>query len=254
MLEKIIAVVREAGELIRNAHNIERDTAEKTCAADLVTKYDVAVQEYLHRELLKLMPEADFLGEEGQHEELSKPWVFVVDPIDGTTNFVRELHYSNIAVALVHEGTVEYGVVYNPFAGELYAAQRGKGATLNGHAIRVSERDTRHAIIMCGSTIYDRSYTDRSFSLMRQLYERGLDFRRFGSAELDLCQVAAGRIEIFFECRLSPWDFAAGSLILTEAGGCFSTLEGKPIDPLHPGSVWATNARCRDLLHELVIE
>ncbi|MBQ0037567.1 MAG: inositol monophosphatase [Clostridiales bacterium] len=254
MLEQMIAIVRRAGDMIRDAHNIERDTAEKTCAADLVTKYDIAVQQFLHTELLRLMPEADFLGEEGQHDALTKPWIFVVDPIDGTTNFVRELHYSNIAVALVHEGTVEYGVVYNPFMDELYAAQRGKGATLNGRPIHVSQHDVSHAIIMCGSTIYDRSYTDRSFSLMRQLYDRGLDFRRFGSAELDLCQVAAGRIEIFFECRLSPWDFAAGSLILTEAGGRFSTLEGKPIDPLHPGSVWATNASCHHLLQELIIE
>lgn len=254
MLEKIVAIVRQAGELIRHAHDIERDTTEKTCAADLVTKYDVAVQEFLHRELLQLMPEADFLGEEGQHDVLTKPWVFVVDPIDGTTNFVRELHCSNIAVALVHEGVVEYGVVYNPFVNELYAAQRGKGATLNGRPIHVSDRDTAHAIILCGSTIYDRSYTDRSFSLMRQLYDRGLDFRRFGSAELDLCQVAAGRIEIYFECRLSPWDFAAGSLILTEAGGRFSTLEGRSMDPLHPGSVWATNAACHDLLNELTVE
>ena len=254
MLEKIIAIVRQAGEMIRNAHNIERDTSEKTCAADLVTKYDVAVQEFLHRELLLLMPEADFLGEEGQHNALTKPWIFVVDPIDGTTNFIRELNYSNISVALVHEGTVEYGVVYNPFVGELYAAQRGKGATLNGRPIHVSEHDADHAIIMCGSTIYDRSYTDRSFSLMRQLYDRCLDFRRFGAAALDLCQVAAGRAEIFFEYQLNPWDVDAGILILTEAGGCFTHLDGSPSDPLHAGSVWATNALCHDVLHQLTVE
>ena len=253
MLENIVAIVREAGELIRCAHDIERDTTQKSCAADLVTKYDVAVQEFLRGKLLELMPEADFFGEEGQHDALTRPWVFVVDPIDGTTNFVREMHYSNIAVALVHEGVVDCGVVYNPFMGEMFAAQRGKGATLNGRPIHVSEKDISHAIIMCGSTIYDRSYTDRSFSLMRQLYDKGLDFRRFGSAELDLCQVAAGRIEVFFECRLSPWDFAAGSLILTEAGGRFSTLEGQPIDPLHPGSVWATNTACHEVLKELTI-
>jgi myo-inositol-1(or 4)-monophosphatase len=251
LLEQMTAIVRRAGELLRGAHDVKHKTREKTGAADLVTTYDVAVQEQLRRELLALLPEADFLGEEGGHGPLSRPWVFVVDPIDGTTNFVRHMHYSNIAVALVHEGETVCAVVYNPFSDELFAARRGGGATCNGVPIHVSTRDVSHAIVMCGSTIYDRSYTDRSFALMRRLYDMALDFRRFGSAELDLCQVAAGRIEIFFECRLSPWDFAAGSLIVTEAGGQATTLEGRPIDPLHPGSVWATNGVCHSVREQL---
>lgn len=248
MLDRLIAVVRRAGDMIRDAHDIEKDTREKNGAADLVTKYDVAVQAFLQRELLALVPEADFLGEEGEHEALDKPWVFVVDPIDGTTNFVRHMHHSNIAVALVHEGCVAYGVVYNPFTEEMFAARRGGGAFLNGRPIHVSDRDMSHAITMCGSTIYDRRFTDRSFSLMRRLYDLGLDFRRFGSAELDVCYVACGRAEVFFECRLSPWDYAAGSLILTEAGGKITRLDGSPIDPYRGGSVWATNGICHSVL------
>ena len=248
MLDRLIAVVRRAGDMIRNAHDIEKDTHEKNGAADLVTKYDVAVQAFLQKELLALVPEADFLGEEGEHETLDKPWVFVVDPIDGTTNFVRHMHHSNIAVALVHEGCVAYGVVYNPFTEEMFAARRGGGAFLNGRPIHVSDRDMSHAITLCGSTIYDRRFTDRSFSLMRRLYDLGLDFRRFGSAELDVCYVACGRAEVFFECRLSPWDYAAGSLILTEAGGKITRLDGSPIDPYRGGSVWATNGICHSVL------
>ena len=251
MLEKIIAIVYQAGDMIRDAHHIERDTREKNGAADLVTKYDVAVQDFLRRELLALCPEADFFGEEGQHEALTKDWTFIVDPIDGTTNFVRELHYSNIAVALCCQGQVRYAVVYNPFVEELYAAERGRGATLNGRPIHVSDHGADHAVCLCGSTIYDRRYTDRNFAIMRWLYDRTLDLRRFGSAELDICQVAAGRIEIFFECRLSPWDFAAGSLILEEAGGRLTRLDGSAIDPREPGSVWATNDKCRDLCRQL---
>ena len=251
MLDRLIAVVRRAGDMIRNAHDIEKDTREKNGAADLVTKYDVAVQAFLQKELLALVPEADFLGEEGEHEALDKPWVFVVDPIDGTTNFVRHMHHSNIAVALVHEGCVAYGVVYNPFTEEMFAARRGGGAFLNGRPIHVSDRDMSHAITMCGSTIYDRRFTDRSFSLMRRLYDLGLDFRRFGSAELDVCYVACGRAEVFFECRLSPWDYAAGSLILTEAGGKITRLDGSPIDPYRGGSVWATNGICHPVLELL---
>ena len=248
MLDRLIAVVRRAGDMIRDAHDIEKDTREKNGAADLVTKYDVAVQAFLQKELLALVPEAGFLGEEGEHETLDKPWVFVVDPIDGTTNFVRHMHHSNIAVALVHEGCVAYGVVYNPFTEEMFAARRGGGAFLNGRPIHVSDRDMSHAITLCGSTIYDRRFTDRSFSLMRRLYDLGLDFRRFGSAELDVCYVACGRAEVFFECRLSPWDYAAGSLILTEAGGKITRLDGSPIDPYRGGSVWATNGICHSVL------
>ena len=251
MLDRLIAVVRRAGDMIRDAHDIEKDTREKNGAADLVTKYDVAVQAFLQRELLALVPEAGFLGEEGEHETLDKPWVFVVDPIDGTTNFVRHMHHSNIAVALVHEGCVAYGVVYNPFTEEMFAARRGGGAFLNGRPIHVSDRDMSHAITLCGSTIYDRRFTDRSFSLMRRLYDLGLDFRRFGSAELDVCYVACGRAEVFFECRLSPWDYAAGSLILTEAGGKITRLDGSPIDPYRGGSVWATNGICHPVLELL---
>ena len=154
-------------------------------------------------------------------------------------------------MALCHQGQVRYAVVYNPFVEELYAAERGRGATLNGRPIHVSGHDAGHAICMCGSTIYDRRYTDRSFAIMHWLYDHTLDFRRFGSAELDICQVAAGRIEVFFECRLSPWDFAAGSLILEEAGGRLTRLDGSAIDPREPGSVWATNDKCRDLYRQL---
>ena len=219
MLHQLEGVVRRAGDIVREAHDIERATMEKHGAADLVTKYDVAVQGFLQRELLALLPEADFLGEEGDHTALTRPWTFIVDPIDGTTNFVRRLHYSDISVALAQDGQTQYAVVYDPFADELFSAQKDGGAFCNGLPIRVSERDMAHAVFLCGSTIYDRSLTEQNFSLIRQLYEKGLDFRRFGAAALDLCQVAAGRVEVFGECCLSPWVYAAGSLIITEAVG-----------------------------------
>lgn len=104
MLQQLEGVVRRAGDIVREAHDIERATMEKHGAADLVTKYDVAVQGFLQRELLALLPEADFLGEEGDHTALTRPWTFIVDPIDGTTNFVRRLHYSDISVALAQDG------------------------------------------------------------------------------------------------------------------------------------------------------
>ena len=227
MLEALIEIVRRAGDMVLSAHDIQNVTREKHGPADLVTQYDEAVQAFLRRELLRLLPEADFFGEEGEHPALTRPWVFVVDPIDGTTNFTRRMNYSSISVALVHNGQTEYGVVYNPYVGELFAARRGHGATLNGAPIHVSGNDVPHAIVVCGSTIYDRTYTDRNFSILRRLYDRCLDYRRFASAALDCCQIAAGRAEIFFECRLSPWDYAAGSVILHEAGGKLSDCAGR---------------------------
>ena len=218
MLEEIISIVRRAGEIVRGAHDVERVTSEKSCSEDLVTEYDTGVQAFLRRELLALLPEADFFGEEGEHQTMTKHRTFIVDPIDGTVNFVRGLRYSNVSVALAEGGVVQYGVVYNPYADELFSAARGGGAFLNGRPIRVSTRDLHHGLTLCGSTVYDRSYSDQSFSIMRQIYDLGGDYRRFGAAALDLCQVAAGRAEVFFECRLSPWDFAAGSLIAQEAG------------------------------------
>ena len=251
MLESIIDIVRRAGELVRSANDVTAATHEKNGPADLVTEYDLAVQRFLRQELLALLPEADFFGEEGQHDALTSPWTFIVDPIDGTTNFVRGFAYTNISVALAKDGQVEYAVVYAPLAGELYAARRGGGATLNGRAIHVSGRDPGHSLVVCGSTIYDRTYTDRNFSILRRLYDRCLDYRRFASAALDCCQIAAGRAEIFFECRLSPWDYAAGTLIAQEAGATATRLEGGPMDPLHAGSVFITNGVCHSVLSEL---
>ena len=175
MLESIIDIVRRAGELVRSANDVTAATHEKNGPADLGTEYDLAVQRFLRQELLTLLPEADFFGEEGQHDALTSPWTFIVGPIDGTTNFVRGFAYTNISVALAKDGQAEYAVVYAPLAGELYAARRGGGATLNGRAIHVSGRDPGHSLVVCGSTIYDRSYTERHFAIMRYLYDRGLD-------------------------------------------------------------------------------
>jgi myo-inositol-1(or 4)-monophosphatase len=156
--------------------------------------------------------------------------------------------YSNISVALVHDGAVEYGVVYNPFRGEMFAAQRGKCATMNGKPIHASQYDAAHGLLLCGSTLYDRDLSDRHFAMMRALYDRCADYRRFAAAALDLCHIACGRAEIYFECRLRPWDFAAGSLVLQEAGGCVVQMDGSPLDILGNSSIFATNQPCCELL------
>ena len=255
MLEAIAAIVREAGEIILSAGDIAAKTHEKTSAADLVTDYDLAVETLLREKLLALLPEAVFYGEEEAENapDPTRGWAFIVDPIDGTTNFVRHLHQSAVSVALARDGQVEYAVVLDPYKGELFTAQRGKGAFLNGAPIAVSQRPLASGIFLMGTAIYRREYLEPTMRLTTQLFQRSCDFRRMGAAALDLCYVACGRGELFFEYSLCPWDVAAGSLLITEAGGRITTLTGEPI-PLHRRcSVWASNAVNADLLRELTI-
>lgn len=254
MLEQIISIVREAGEIVLSAHDVWSQTHEKSSAADLVTEYDLAVERFLKEKLPPLVPGSLFFGEE--EKENASPltgWVFIVDPIDGTTNFVRGLKHSAISVALAHDGVVEYGVVYDPYKDEIFSARRGGGAFLNGRPIHVSERPLDQGVFGMGTAIYDRQFIAPTMRVTEQLFRRSCDFRRLGAAALDLCGVACGRLDLFFEYSLSPWDHAAGGLILIEAGGVLSTLEGRPMDYTRRCSVWASNRVNGDILRELEV-
>ena len=254
MLERIISIVREAGQIVLSAHDIGSMTHEKTSAADLVTEYDVAVENFLRERLLELLPEAVFFGEEEAgpaHPE--RGWAFIVDPIDGTTNFVRNLRQSAVSVALAHDGVVEYGVVYDPYRDELFSAKRSGGAFLNGAPIHVSERPLSEGVFGMGTALYRREYLEPTMRLTEQLFRRSCDFRRMGAAALDLCYVACGRLDLFFEYSLCPWDYAAASLLITEAGGLTSTLEGAPLPITERCSVWVCNQVNRNVLRELEV-
>ena len=241
MLSEIISIVREAGDIVRTATDIAGKTTEKNGAADLVTKYDVAVENFLREKLTALLPDALFYGEESAKDgDPTKGWAFVVDPIDGTTNFVRGLNQSAISVALYKDGTAEYAVVYDPIKDEMFSARRGKGAFLNGTPICVSDRPLEKGVFGMGTAIYNREFDQRTMSVLGQLFARSCDFRRMGAAALDLCYVAAGRYDAFFEFSLAPWDFAAGRLMITEAGGMLCTMEGEEI-PLRRCGIWAAN-------------
>ena len=254
MLEEIVSTVRQAGKTVLSARDVSARTHEKTSAADLVTEYDVAVENFLREKLLTLLPEAVFFGEEEAgpaHPE--QGWAFIVDPIDGTTNFVRDLRQSAISVALARDGAVEYAVVYDPYKDEMFTAQKGKGAFRNGAPIHVSEKPLSEGIFAMGTALYRREYFAPTMRLTEQLFARSCDFRRMGAAALDLCAVACGRVEAFFEYSLCPWDYAAGSLLITEAGGAVSTLEGGPLPIVRRCGIWASNAVNQDVLKELEV-
>lgn len=230
MYESIEAIVRAAGEIVLSAKHIDQSVQEKSSHFDLVTKYDGMVQEYLRRELLTAFPDAGFYGEEEEEHDIEgRRAYFIVDPIDGTMNFVRHARHSCISVGLMQDGRMEYGAVYQPYTGELFTAQRGKGAFLNGRRLRMRDVPLSESIAMFGSAIYYRDTLPATEALMRELLPRILDFRRSGSAALDICYVAAGRADVFFEACIRPWDYAAASLIAQEAGAVVSALDGTPL-------------------------
>lgn len=243
MLEKIIDTVKKAGEIVLSAHNQESAVTAKEGKKNFVTKYDVAVQEFLFEELGKLFPEAEFVGEEGADNFESNALRFIIDPIDGTTNFMQDFRCSCISVALCRENDVIAGVVYNPYTNEIFSAEKGKGAYLNGKKISVSDRPLSDGLALFGTSPYHPENTDETFALLRKVFDFCRDIRRSGSAAYDICTVACGRCEVFFEKELQPWDVAAGTLILKEAGGLALNFEGNDISFSKPEDVVFANPK-----------
>lgn len=202
--------------------------------ANFVTRCDTGVQRFLQRELSDRWPDIQFLGEEGGCAAPDPAGrVFVLDPVDGTANLMHHFGHSAISLALVEAGVPVLGLVYDPFRDEMFRAVRGGGAFCNGRPIRASAAPgLAHSVIAVGTSPYDRELADRNFAAFRAIFDRCEDIRRTGSAALDLAYVAAGRLEGYMERNLKPWDFAAGMLLVAEAGGRASDLAGAPLDPL----------------------
>lgn len=243
-IEEIKKLIINCGEIILNADRTEIDIESKTGSANFVTDYDKRVQEELRAGLLEIVPEAHFIGEEGEKEQFSDDGMFfIVDPIDGTTNFIKDYHVSGISVALVKDGKVDVAFIYNPYLKEMFFAKRGEGAYCNDRRIHVSNQPLKNGIVIFGTSPYNEELAKKSFDMAYEYFTKALDVRRSGSAALDMCYVAAGRAELFFELLLSPWDYAAGSLIVEEAGGIVSTVEGGDISLDKPCSVMARNKK-----------
>ena len=243
MLKKITEIVKEAGKIVLSAHNQENTITAKEGKKNFVTKYDVAVQDYLFKELGKAFPAAQFIGEEGENDFSTDGLRFIIDPIDGTTNFMQDYRCSCISVALCNGNDVVAGVVYNPYTDELFSAEKGKGAYLNGDRISVSERPLSDGLALFGTSPYHPENTDETFSLLRKVFDFSRDIRRSGSAAYDICMIACGRCEVFFEKSLQPWDIAAGTLILKEAGGIALNYQGRDINFSTPNDVVFANPK-----------
>jgi myo-inositol-1(or 4)-monophosphatase len=223
-------IVLSAGAMLTSKMDRPIDIKEKSSSKDLVTQFDTAIENYVIGEIHKYITDAQFIGEESIFEDtLDCADLFIIDPIDGTTNFIHSMQYSAISVAWYKQGKPYYGIVFNPYSNEVYEAQMGKGAFLNNKKIRVNDALLQDSIVAFGTSPYNHETTECTFEMIKDIYTRCQDIRRMGSASLDICQVASGRIGLYFEAALSLWDYAAAQLILLEAGGTIVNFQGEKI-------------------------
>lgn len=247
MFEKeMIGLVRSTHDMLTEEKDLEITAKGR---ANFVTQMDVAVQEYMRTQLQEIDSDVTLLSEEQDNSQVMDPdgRYWILDPIDGTQNFIRHFDMSAVSLAYYAQGTLQAAVVYNPFTDEVFHATRGGGAFLNGKPIHVTGNGAlSHCLVAIGTSPYDRQYTEKNFPLFQAMYSQCLDIRRTGSACLDLAYVAAGRTDIYFERNLKPWDMAAGILLVEEAGGRVTTYDGQVPDVLHNEHIIATNGLVHD--------
>lgn len=223
--------------------------------ADFVTQVDFAVQNFLQSELEKLYPEIGFLGEEGEKEkqDWSKAY-WILDPVDGTTNLIHDFRMSVVSLALWDGQDLAYGCIYNPYSNELCTAIRGQGMKLNGVPVFVSQtKSCSDSLFSVGTSPYEKNeYGELIFEKMKKVFMAGLDVRRTGSAAWDICTVALGRIDGYFEYFLKPWDCAAGMILVEEAGGRVSAFDGHRPNPGEYPDIVATNGQIHEELLKLL--
>ncbi len=249
---KVIDLVKSTKEIVFNKEEMSKIITKGY--ADFVTGIDLAVQNYLCENLMKMYPDTLFMGEEGVRTELDMTKsIWILDPIDGTSNLIHNLNLSAVSLALVENDKPVFGVVYNPFTDEIFTAERGKGAYYNGEKIHVSKaRSMKECFVSVGTSPYDDDLRKKSVTVIKNLLDNCIDVRRLGAASLDLCYLAAGRFDCFYEEILRPWDYAAGELIIEEAGGKITGLCGEILPHNKNSGVLASNGVCHNELVELV--
>jgi myo-inositol-1(or 4)-monophosphatase len=251
LINVMVKAARRAGRsLKRDLGEIEHLQVSLKGPANFVSLADKRAEEMLYTDLARARPGYGFIGEEGgTREGADKTHSWIVDPLDGTTNFLHGIPQFAISIALAREGSVIAGVVYNPANDELYLAERGKGAFLNDQRLRVAgRRKLSECVVACGLPHIGRGDFEQFRDELKEIQSRVAGLRRFGAASLDLAFVAAGRLDGYWERNLSPWDIAAGQIIVREAGGMVSGIEG------HDNALTTGNVVCgNDYVHgELV--
>lgn len=227
MLNIAVKAARRAGNLIhRAADKLDHLTVTKKSHSDYVSEVDRAAEQTIIETLLDAYPDHAILAEESGTQGDSE-YVWIIDPLDGTTNFLHGYPQYAVSIALQHKGVLMQAVVYDPTKNDLFTATRGRGAYLNERRIRVSRRpELADALIGTGFPYTRFEHLDPYLNILRDFMQKSAGLRRPGAAALDLAYTAAGRYDGFFETGLKPWDIAAGCLLITEAGGMVSDLQG----------------------------
>lgn len=251
-VEEIEALIRRTKPYFYNQE--QTGTVTIKGRADFVTAADVAIQTFLQEELSRLYPEIQFMSEEKDNTEVDPSGaVWILDPVDGTSNLIHDLHMSALSLALCENGEVTLAFIYQPFLEEMFFARKGAGAWCNHHPISVSrETCLEKSIVAVGTSPYHRELAEQNFAAFRRIFDSCADIRRMGAASIDLAYVACGRTEAYFERNLKAWDFAAGLLLVEEAGGCVTDMKGRKPNPLQPADIIAGNGCIEKLLLELI--
>ncbi len=248
LLPTIERIARAAGEILRAGYGNVAHIEHKG-AIDLVTEFDRRSEELILRELRAAFPGHAVHAEESGQSATGSEYEWLIDPLDGTTNFAHGFPVFSVSLALTRRGQLAAGVVYDPLRDELFAAEVGRGATLNGQRLQVSdESDLSHALLATGFPYDVRTNPHNNFAQFMHFHLRAQAVRRAGSAALDCAWVAAGRLDGYWELRVKPWDVGAGALIVREAGGRVTTAAGED-DFLGRDSIVASNGH----LHEQML-
>ncbi len=243
MIEKIIEIAKEAGEIMLSAKRPK--IMEKSGHANFCTETDEKIQAFLIGKLSEILPEASFLGEEdGQDvftEKMNSGYCFVLDPIDGTSNFIFEYRPSVVSIGLLRDGKPHMAVVYNPYDNMVFSAVSGEGAFMNGERIMSSDAPLSESLASFGTAPYYEELRDKSFEIAKNLLPLCVDLRRSGTAAWDMCCVAIGKCGLYFELKIQIWDYAAAALIAKEAGCTVTDVNGNALSYRGPSSVLCTS-------------
>lgn len=253
MLKTALTEAAHAGakEILR-FFNKEFKVSNKEGVNNLVTEADHAAEKAIIEVIHRYFPDHQVLGEESGAIEQDSAYKWIVDPIDGTVNFAHGIPLNCVSIAIEHEGEIIMAAVYNPHLNEFFFAEKGRGATLNDRPIRVSEQqEAIHACLVTGFPYTYIHMPNGPLEIFERFVRKGVPVRRLGSAAIDLCWVACGRFDGFYEHKLEPWDSAAGYLIVEEAGGRVTDLNGDKFS-VYQHRLLATNGRIHDEMVEII--
>ncbi|GFS11540.1 inositol monophosphatase [Elysia marginata] len=259
MYETALHVAKEAGKVIREAFYKEKKVDTKMSAADLVTETDQAIEKMVETMIMKKYPSHKFIGEEsskdGERHTLTDDPTWIIDPIDGTTNFVNSIPEVCFSLGIKVNKETVIGVVYAPIKEELFTARLGQGSYMNGNKLQASKiTDLKKAVILFeGGASRDAKILEDKMANTHSLYTNARGMRSYGSGALSICNVAAGRGQGFFEYGLHIWDFTAGGLIATEAGAVVMDPSGAELDPMHRRVLCACTQEVADSLSKLLV-